>query len=117
MRRAVGGVRRRLKRPRTIERGPPAVSFSEGRGGVVEAGETLLAAARRYDVDLDSFCGGNCSCGTCRVRVTGGGENLTPVEGHEQSVLGVSMDRGDRLACQARVLGPVAVEIPDFFGG
>jgi len=117
LRRAVGGARRRFGRSPRQEKGAPSVAFEGGRGGPVEEGETLLTAARRFDVELDSFCGGNCSCGTCRVRVTSGGQYLTPVEGHEEAVLGVARDRGDRLACQARVMGPVIVEIPEFFGG
>lgn len=97
---------------------PPTVVF---KGAVddpapVEEGETLLRAALRMDLELDHFCGGSCSCGTCRVVILAGGEHLSSPGGSEQAVLGVALDRGDRLACQARIYGPVEVHIPEFFG-
>ena len=119
-RRALSGARRRLRRAATpaVPAAPPAVHF---RGlleqpAAAEPGESILQLALRMDLDLDHFCGGRCSCGTCRVVIAAGGEHLSPPDGREQAVLGVALDRGDRLACQAIVRGPVAVHIPEFFG-
>lgn len=79
-------------------------------------GASLLEAALLADVDLRSYCGGNCSCGTCRVIIKSGAKNLSKREGMEEFALGPdAIARGDRLACQASVLGPVEVEVPEWF--
>ena len=42
--------------------------------------------------------------------------NLSRREGIEELVLGMdAVARGDRLACQAQVLGPVEVVVPEWF--
>ena len=82
----------------------------------VPRGTTILETALKANMDLDHFCGGTCSCGTCRIEVLQGGENLTPSRPDEQMVLGPEAEeRGDRLACQARIVGPATIRIPDFF--
>lgn len=79
-------------------------------------GATLLEVADAARVDLRSYCGGNCSCGTCRITVVSGAKNLGKRGSLEEMVLGSeAVARGDRLACQAAVLGPVEVLIPEWF--
>jgi len=90
------------------------VSFGEVTGEV-PGGISLLAAAAHLDVDLDHFCGGQASCGTCRVQIVRGADKLSSRRGPESMTLGQRADSGDRLACQARVLGDVVVQIPAFF--
>lgn len=81
-----------------------------------EAGETLLRVAIVSRLDLSHYCGGTCSCATCRVEIVEGAETLSPMEGREQMVLGYQASQaGDRLACQARVGGDVVVRIPEDF--
>jgi ferredoxin len=117
------GVRARLKRALSRERrpsGPARVRFEGVQSGVVEveveAGETLLSAALALNLDVNHYCGGHCSCGTCRVEVVSGSENLSKTLGNEEMVLGSSHhSAGDRLACQARAHGPVVVRIPEWF--
>lgn len=97
------------------------VTFLPARGGEpiqlrVETGDTLLAIARAHQVDLASYCGGQCSCGTCRVGVQGAEGSLSPRTPNEAMVLGDAQVRaGERLACQARVQGEVTVELRDLF--
>ena len=43
-----------------------------GRRGRFEHGTTVLEAARRLGVDLDSVCGGRGICGRCQVEVAEG---------------------------------------------
>lgn len=116
LKRAIRGVGRRvgeLVRREPAPSGPPFLSFEGGGAGAVPAGTTVLQAAGGLGVDLDHYCGGTCSCGTCRVEVVEGRNNLSKAEGRERMVLGpVHADRGDRLACQAKVLGPVRVRVP-----
>lgn len=113
------GLRRLAGRGRRASpRGPAEVRFEVPRGAPVTvevpAGTTLLHAALDAGVDLSHYCGGTCSCGTCRVEVRRGGEHLTRVEGREQMVLGYEgTQAGDRLACQARVQGPVTIAVLD----
>lgn len=99
-----------------VPQGPVEVIFEGRARGPVPGGVSLLAAARMLEVDLSHYCGGMCSCGTCRVQVVAGRDNLSRPQGNEAMVLGDARARaGDRLACQARVLGPVTVKVPAWF--
>ena len=48
------------------------VFLPSGRRGAVSRGTTVLDAARRLGVDLDSTCGGRGICGRCQVSVAEG---------------------------------------------
>ena len=116
IKRGLSGLRRRVLdrvAPEPRPTGPVHVTF-EGRGeGTVPPNISILAAADKLGIDLNHYCGGTCSCGTCRVEILDGARNLSRAEGREQMVLGaVYKDRGDRLGCQARVLGPVRIKVP-----
>jgi len=82
----------------------------------VRAGDTLLTALINNGYDISHYCGGMASCGTCRIVIRDGSPHLSKIQGREQMVLGYeSAEAGDRLACQARIHGPVTVEIPRWF--
>ncbi len=84
--------------------------------GSVPGGTTILQAARHLKVDLDHFCGGHASCGTCRVEVVDGEQSLSGMGGMEEMTLGASgIAKNQRLACQAVMLGPATVRIPRWF--
>ena len=76
------------------------------------AGGTLLAAAVKNGVRVMHACGAQTLCATCRVKVTDGKDNLTPMSFKEKLSLRyhLSVSPRVRLACQARVLGPVEVD-------
>lgn len=76
----------------------------------VESGETLLEALRRRGIPVAAGCGGLGVCGLCRVRVLQG--ELNPLSAREVELLGQQLSKGWRLACQAKVLGDVKVEVP-----
>ena len=84
----------------------------DGRRIDVRLGGTLLGAAMKNGVRLMHVCGARTLCGTCRVVVESGADNLSPMRGTEQFSLRwhLSMSPRTRLACQARVNGPVEVE-------
>ncbi len=87
----------------------------EGEGsGDVPLGATILEAADLLGVDLDHFCGGNCSCGTCIVDVRSGAEALSAMDDMERAVLGRHLAKGRRLACQTRISGAAVVAVPEF---
>ena len=94
-----------------------------GRRGRFVAGTPVLTAARSLGVDIDSVCGGRGLCGRCQVRLGLGefakhgivsrAENLSEINEVE-----LRYDRkrgvrpGQRLSCQARVLGDLVIDVP-----
>ena len=54
------------------ERKVTVIFQPSGRRGQVEAGKTVLQAARELGVDIESVCGGKHTCGKCKVRVEEG---------------------------------------------
>jgi len=80
--------------------------------GRVDKGATVFEAAAQLGVALRSDCGQKGTCGKCRV-VVDNPANLIPVEILEQERLSASrIAAGHRLACQARLTGPVTITIP-----
>jgi ferredoxin len=111
VRRALGGS----KAPARDE-APASVQFGDRAATAVETGMSILVAAVVAQVDLDHFCGGNRSCGTCRVEIVAGADRLSERQPGESLVLGPRHQGPEhRLACQARVYGPVRVKIPAWF--
>lgn len=82
-----------------------APSFKEA---AVEAGSTVLEAARQAGVYIDSHCNGKGTCGKCRVRVLEGDVNPeTPEE--SRFINRDDMEAGSRLACMTRISGDATV--------
>lgn len=105
------GARRTAADPRE----PVEVRIA-GKTVMAARGATVLEVANQAAIDLRSYCGGNCSCGSCRIEIKGGANGLSKRAGLEEMVLGPDATRrGDRLACQAQILGPVEIHIPDWF--
>lgn len=88
------------------------VSF-EGSGLQVgvPVGTTLLDAAVEADADLNHYCGGMCSCGSCRLEIVSG--EVSAKEDMEETTLDIVREgETDRLGCQTRAMGDVVVRIP-----
>lgn len=95
-----------------------------GRRGRVEAGTTLLDAARQLGVEIESICGGRLTCGKCRVRVeegefpkhgiTSSRDSLSsPVE-EERALLDRLPSGSDgRLSCSTCIQGDVLIFVPE----
>ena len=82
-----------------------------GRRGQVAAGSTVLGAARALGVDIDSTCGGRAICGRCQVSVVSG--EVSPPTAAEKKYASLrGLKDGRRLACQARCLGDVTIDVP-----
>ena len=86
-------------------------------------GTTVLDAARRLGVDLDSVCGGRGICGRCQVvpslgtfdkwAITAGAEALSAPGATEAAYQGRRpLGTGRRLGCQARISADVVVDVP-----
>lgn len=80
----------------------------DGRQAFVEEGETLLEAAQKARVYIQSICGGEGTCGKCRVIVKGGRfrTKRTPLISEEEA------EKGYVLACQTFPEGDLEVEVP-----
>ncbi len=86
-------------------------------------GSTVLDAARRAGVDIDSVCGGRGLCGRCQVvpgigqfakwGLKSSGDALSPPGPTELNYKGRRpLTTGCRLSCQAAVTGDVVIDIP-----
>ena len=81
-----------------------------GRGMTVVVETTLLDAIHQLCLPLGQACDGVALCGFCRVRVMDGMDNLTPLGAREEKVLrSLHAGSDERLACCARVSGPVTI--------
>jgi len=85
--------------------------FESGEPVVISAneGENLLDVARKANVAIDAPCSGNGVCGKCRVKLLSG-ELDAPINRH---ISQEEYDAGWRLACVAKIIGDVSVEVPD----
>ena len=92
--------------------GPPSIRFDNLDIDVaVDAGTTILDAAIKGGLDLNHYCGGMASCGSCMVTVVSG--KVSEMDDMEEATLDVVLeDDRDRLGCQTRILGPVVVIVP-----
>lgn len=87
----------------------PRVTFAdEGKSGDFPAGKTMLAIAGELNVRVSHVCGGDGACGTCRIEIVDGWNNLsapTPDETYKE------LEAPYRLGCQARLAGDVVVKV------
>jgi uncharacterized 2Fe-2S/4Fe-4S cluster protein (DUF4445 family) len=82
-----------------------------GRRGPCPEGGTLLDAARVLGVDLAGICGGNGSCGRCKVQIVAG--KASSVTARETDHLSpAELAQGYRLACLAEPLSDCCVHVP-----
>ncbi|MGA2793784.1 MAG: ASKHA domain-containing protein, partial [Roseiarcus sp.] len=87
-------------------------------------GLSILEAARKLGVDLDSVCGGRGICGRCQIEVaegrfakhgvTSAPDHVTPWNAVEQRYVEArgALGAGRRLGCQARIRGDLIVDVP-----
>ena len=101
------------------------ILMPSGRRGAVERGTTLLDAARKLGVELESICGGRQTCGKCLVApeyghfpkhdITPAADHLSAPDSQERAYAQKhSLDlRQQRLACAACIQGDILVHIPE----
>jgi len=80
--------------------------LAAGHERTVEFDGSLLDAARHAGLPLASSCRGAGLCDACRVSIPEGVANLSAPTTREQER---RLGPGERLGCQALVLGPVTV--------
>lgn len=94
----------------------PTIRFLKEKLSVdVEAGTSILEAAKKIGAPEGDRCGGVCACSTCHVYVVEGFNNTSEIEDEEFDILDKAFDvrSTSRLGCQAKVNGDIAVEISD----
>ena len=87
----------------------PRVTFSDvGKSAEYPTDKTLLQCALDMGIEISHVCGGDGACGTCRIEVIDGTENLTaptPDETYKE------LEPPYRLSCQARLKNDVIVKV------
>ncbi|WP_246731432.1 ASKHA domain-containing protein [Methylocapsa sp. S129] len=95
-----------------------------GKRERLSEGLSVLEAARKLGVDLDSVCGGRGICGRCQIDVAEGQfakhgvvsahDHVTPWNSVEQRYADKrgALAAGRRLGCQARICGDLAIDVP-----
>lgn len=96
-----------------------------GRQGYVPAGQTLLDAAREMGVEIESICGGQQTCGKCKIiadvgnfpkyGISSQAENISPA-GRDELDYWTKRRRDPgsyRLSCAACVLGDLVINVPE----
>ena len=75
----------------------------------VDAGMSLLNLAAEVDCDITFGCKSG-SCGTCRIRIVSGMENLSPPSAEEADFLkGFGAQFDERLGCQVVIQGDCTI--------
>jgi len=81
-----------------------------GRSVYVLSGSKVLEAAARVGLAVETPCGGQGTCGKCRVRFTAGA--CPPGEAEKALLSTAELSAGWRLACQQAICSESVIEIP-----
>lgn len=76
---------------------------------VVAGRENFWQAVRKQQPDLSSYCGGNGSCGKCRIRVLSGEASVSAADRRHLSEQEIA--DGFRIACQSRPVTDCEIEV------
>lgn len=78
---------------------------------VTDGQSDLLTLFREAGIGLESICGGEGTCGKCRVHIIEGAASPPTVEERER-ISEERLARGERLSCQVRPVGDLSVYLP-----
>jgi uncharacterized 2Fe-2S/4Fe-4S cluster protein (DUF4445 family) len=85
----------------------------EGKRVECPRGGNLFDAAKAAHIEVASICGGQGTCGKCRIIIDEDRENAGPIAAEERSHLSeLELSDGYRLACRTRILGGLTVNVP-----
>jgi uncharacterized 2Fe-2S/4Fe-4S cluster protein (DUF4445 family) len=82
-----------------------------GRRDQFPAGQSILECAHQAGIDLVSLCGGQGTCGKCRVQVVAG-KVSRPRQKEEEALSAEELSKGYRLACQTYAEGDLVLNVP-----
>ena len=77
----------------------------------VDGGQTLLASLYANEIFIPSACGGQGTCGHCKITVTSGGGPVLPTE--TPLLTRKEIRSNVRLACQVKIREDIYVKIPE----
>jgi len=83
-----------------------------GRSVFVLPGTRIIEAAGRAGININMPCGGQGTCGKCRIQITSKAKEL-PCSPEKDVFSPEELQQGWRLACQTSIWGDVTVYIPD----
>ncbi len=86
------------------------INHDESHALEADRGGSLLNVLRSNNILVPAACGGQATCGMCRVKVAEGGGVLTPAE--ESHITRAQAREGERLACMVRLRQDLEVEVP-----
>lgn len=99
------------------------ILMPSGRREQVEDGQTVMDAARKVGVEIESLCGGRQSCHKCRVIVEEGhfdkhaisssSKHLSSPTNNEITLLKKLGTPEQRLSCDAQIHGDLLITIPE----
>jgi ferredoxin len=99
-----------LRVAEAVHAGEVTVAFRPGPTVMAKVGDKLLDIAEASQVPIESGCRMG-MCGSDPVRIVEGDENLSAVRSAERRTLErLDLGMGCRMACVARVQGPVVVD-------
>lgn len=75
----------------------------------IEKGKTILDASYKGDLFINALCGGDGTCGKCKVILSSGRVDSMPTTHVSQS----DVEKGYVLACRTKVMGDLEVVIPE----
>lgn len=79
----------------------------------VAKGQTIMVAAAEQGINLRSDCGGKGLCGKCVVEITPP-DQVSPLTENDFELLSADcIEKGGRLACTAKVEGPLSVSVSE----
>ena len=101
-----------IARSRLVATGTVNIMINNDADKTLQAagGSTLLGTLADNKLFIPSACGGQGTCGVCRVVVTEGGGALLPTE--EGHISRKEAREGMRLSCQVKVKEDLKIEIP-----
>lgn len=73
--------------------------------------ESLLECSRRLGIGVNNICGGNGTCGTCRLRILSG-QTSDPTATEKEHLTAYELKEGWRLACQTYPNSDCLIHVP-----
>ena len=105
------------------QKDPLVLFMPSGKRGRFPVGTSVLEAARKLGVYVESVCGGRATCGRCQVEVQEGNfakhkivssnDHITPRGPKEERYDRVrGLPEARRLSCSAQILGDLVIDVP-----
>jgi len=91
--------------------GEVTLTVNDDKDMNIQPGTTILDGLKENGINLPSACGGQGTCGTCRLQVREGGGSILPTE--KDFFTRAEQNDDWRLGCQVKVKEDMKVEVPE----